>query len=171
MRYSVGDCYFFFQAEDGIRDKLVTGVQTCALPIYDPQRLHLRSRRSRHRGAVRAAAAGVGDGHRRGAELRRAAPYGGGRGARRPDGLPRVQGDAATCTLIHSAGPLGAPLWWPSGFTSTVKPGLRSAIVPFTFGCRSRLRSNQIFVRSVIFAFTIPTALATEQICSPALTD
>src|SRR5258708_30732612 len=27
---------FFFQAEDGIRDDLVTGVQTCALPIYDP---------------------------------------------------------------------------------------------------------------------------------------
>src|SRR6266545_3215841 len=26
---------FFFQAEDGIRDKLVTGVQTCALPICD----------------------------------------------------------------------------------------------------------------------------------------
>src|SRR2546425_7819434 len=26
---------FFFQAEDGIRDKLVTGVQTCALPISD----------------------------------------------------------------------------------------------------------------------------------------
>src|SRR5205823_2207791 len=26
---------FFFQAEDGIRDELVTGVQTCALPIYD----------------------------------------------------------------------------------------------------------------------------------------
>src|SRR5687767_6005346 len=26
-------CLFFFQAEDGIRDKLVTGVQTCALPI------------------------------------------------------------------------------------------------------------------------------------------
>src|SRR5687767_15853323 len=25
---------FFFQAEDGIRDKLVTGVQTCALPIW-----------------------------------------------------------------------------------------------------------------------------------------
>src|SRR5258708_29682647 len=25
--------YFFFQAEDGIRDDLVTGVQTCALPI------------------------------------------------------------------------------------------------------------------------------------------
>src|SRR5690606_40057667 len=27
--------YFFFQAEDGIRDFHVTGVQTCALPIYD----------------------------------------------------------------------------------------------------------------------------------------
>src|SRR5438105_15743386 len=26
---------FFFQAEDGIRDPLVTGVQTCALPIVD----------------------------------------------------------------------------------------------------------------------------------------
>src|SRR5215208_3769561 len=26
---------FFFQAEDGIRDGHVTGVQTCALPIYD----------------------------------------------------------------------------------------------------------------------------------------
>src|SRR5207247_8342823 len=26
-------CCFFFQAEDGIRDPLVTGVQTCALPI------------------------------------------------------------------------------------------------------------------------------------------
>src|SRR2546422_5522527 len=28
-------CFFFFQAEDGIRDVAVTGVQTCALPIYD----------------------------------------------------------------------------------------------------------------------------------------
>src|SRR5688572_31076668 len=28
-------CYFFFfQAEDGIRDLTVTGVQTCALPIF-----------------------------------------------------------------------------------------------------------------------------------------
>src|SRR5438094_2539881 len=25
--------FFFFQAEDGIRDRTVTGVQTCALPI------------------------------------------------------------------------------------------------------------------------------------------
>src|SRR2546430_9847478 len=29
-----GWAFFFFQAEDGIRDLTVTGVQTCALPIY-----------------------------------------------------------------------------------------------------------------------------------------
>src|SRR5262249_59700109 len=28
------ECVFFFQAEDGIRDWSVTGVQTCALPIF-----------------------------------------------------------------------------------------------------------------------------------------
>src|SRR5206468_7154262 len=28
--------FFFFQAEDGIRDLIVTGVQTCALPISAP---------------------------------------------------------------------------------------------------------------------------------------
>src|SRR3989449_7873975 len=31
---SSGGSFFFFQAEDGIRDVAVTGVQTCALPIY-----------------------------------------------------------------------------------------------------------------------------------------
>src|SRR5689334_23788722 len=30
--------FFFFQAEDGIRDGTVTGVQTCALPILPPAR-------------------------------------------------------------------------------------------------------------------------------------
>src|SRR2546430_10450501 len=30
-------CVFFFQAEDGIRDLTVTGVQTCALPIFGYQ--------------------------------------------------------------------------------------------------------------------------------------
>src|SRR5437868_9757050 len=32
-------CVFFFQAEDGIRDRNVTGVQTCALPIYRINRI------------------------------------------------------------------------------------------------------------------------------------
>src|SRR5438309_8587777 len=39
---------FFFQAEDGIRDGTVTGVQTCALPI-----LHPNIHRSRHNRRVR----------------------------------------------------------------------------------------------------------------------
>src|SRR5256884_2067696 len=34
MHYDIS-CFFFFQAEDGIRDVAVTGVQTCALPIFD----------------------------------------------------------------------------------------------------------------------------------------
>src|SRR5256885_3003304 len=41
-------CFFFFQAEDGIRDYKVTGVQTCALPIFitmlDPQQAFLVNR-------------------------------------------------------------------------------------------------------------------------------
>src|SRR2546421_6455125 len=32
-----GIFFFFFQAEDGIRDLIVTGVQTCALPIWKPR--------------------------------------------------------------------------------------------------------------------------------------
>src|SRR5258706_1509407 len=35
IRRSTRSCsFFFFQAEDGIRDWSVTGVQTCALPIF-----------------------------------------------------------------------------------------------------------------------------------------
>src|SRR2546426_3009289 len=35
--------FFFFQAEDGIRDYKVTGVQTCALPICGDGRARLRT--------------------------------------------------------------------------------------------------------------------------------
>src|SRR2546430_8760448 len=39
--------FFFFQAEDGIRDLTVTGVQTCALPIYScPDRISTKERPS-----------------------------------------------------------------------------------------------------------------------------
>src|SRR5256712_2174187 len=34
VEMSIMHFFFFFQAEDGIRDLIVTGVQTCALPIY-----------------------------------------------------------------------------------------------------------------------------------------
>src|SRR2546428_13794289 len=57
MRWSV----FFFQAEDGIRDLIVTGVQTCALPISAAggaaaarRRAPSRQRRGRARPARRA---------------------------------------------------------------------------------------------------------------------
>src|SRR5256886_3641038 len=33
--YAIVVIFFFFQAEDGIRDLTVTGVQTCALPIFE----------------------------------------------------------------------------------------------------------------------------------------
>src|SRR5690606_40280843 len=40
-------CHLFvFRAEDGIRDFHVTGVQTCALPIYDSAEAALRSNQS-----------------------------------------------------------------------------------------------------------------------------
>src|SRR6266536_5097520 len=49
VKYYCPLLFFFFQAEDGIRDPLVTGVQTCALPIcYVPDMLE---RRQPHRGA------------------------------------------------------------------------------------------------------------------------
>src|SRR5438876_10876669 len=37
---NLGQLVFFFQAEDGIRDGRVTGVQTCALPISVPGGTH-----------------------------------------------------------------------------------------------------------------------------------
>src|SRR2546429_6603185 len=41
LRCAFHICFFFFQAEDGIRDVAVTGVQTCALPISLPDYLIL----------------------------------------------------------------------------------------------------------------------------------
>src|SRR5947208_14877211 len=43
--------FFFFQAEDGIRDDLVTGVQTCALPI-SARRAHRSARAAPRRAGV-----------------------------------------------------------------------------------------------------------------------
>src|SRR3712207_7223756 len=45
--------FFFFQAEDGIRDIGVTGVQTCALPIYPCSTAPQRGR-TEHRTSPRA---------------------------------------------------------------------------------------------------------------------
>src|SRR5579884_1719436 len=39
----IADSFFFFQAADGIRDGHVTGVQTCALPIFGSAEIHCSS--------------------------------------------------------------------------------------------------------------------------------
>src|SRR5437867_5352300 len=81
-------CLFFFQAEDGIRDRTVTGVQTCALPIYPP-----RGNQSDRRGRRRRR----GRDRRAGPQLT-GPPLGLGRGRRAaagegpPRALPRVAG-------------------------------------------------------------------------------
>src|SRR5256884_6259908 len=40
---TVRTVFFFFQAEDGIRDVAVTGVQTCALPISAESDFHFKT--------------------------------------------------------------------------------------------------------------------------------
>src|SRR5256885_12803758 len=45
--------FFFFQAEDGIRDYKVTGVQTCALPISQDMRFHSLEPGARYSGYFR----------------------------------------------------------------------------------------------------------------------
>src|SRR5947207_12272233 len=72
---------FFFQAEDGIRDHCVTGVQTCALPIY---------RRVRGRGRRRSR---CDLGVRRGAGDLRGGQGDRGGGATARSALPRAQGE------------------------------------------------------------------------------
>ena len=55
IKYVCCCCFFFFQAEDGIRDWSVTGVQTCALPIWlvdsvDPNTASFKSITTRWQG-------------------------------------------------------------------------------------------------------------------------
>src|SRR5699024_11742777 len=77
--------FFFFQAEDGIRDRNVTGVQTCALPISGScwacsagvvspggwRHAASPRRRGRHE-RDRSAGSGAAGGHRRRPRCRRA---------------------------------------------------------------------------------------------------
>src|SRR2546421_7038715 len=63
------DFFFFFQAEDGIRDLIVTGVQTCALPISSRSAWRSSAPARAHReegvqaGRARRARAGADDRH------------------------------------------------------------------------------------------------------------
>src|ERR1035437_5199923 len=90
--------FFFFQAEDGIRDIGVTGVQTCALPIWParpPRRRaarpppHLRRLRGKRRSGRGGADDALGD---RGGGVRRGRAGGGGRGGGR-GGAPMTPGE------------------------------------------------------------------------------
>src|SRR5215211_8626482 len=95
--------FFFFQAEDGIRDHCVTGVQTCALPI---------SAQGRERGPITPASV----------EERRARLVRQRRGARASeaehDGVACGRGSAPWTRPC--AGPLGAPRSLPSGGTGEI---------------------------------------------------
>src|SRR5207247_4597651 len=62
--------FFFFQAEDGIRDPLVTGVQTCALPIYVRRLRRALSDHARNPPPAAPRARRRGDRHRRALRLR-----------------------------------------------------------------------------------------------------
>src|SRR2546430_13617894 len=82
--------FFFFQAEDGIRDLTVTGVQTCALPISLSAHERAREPRVRAAHAPRSAA-----GDRRPRRTRRGDPrY---RASTRPQAEGVVQIGRASC--------------------------------------------------------------------------
>src|SRR2546422_7427110 len=94
-----GFLFFFFQAEDGIRDVAVTGVQTCALPISGAH----GTRRGRLGGSTGTARRGGDpldlDGHRRHPARLRPSPHAGRRagGADSGDRVGRGGDARATC--------------------------------------------------------------------------
>src|SRR2546422_2212055 len=91
FRAPVFTFFFFFQAEDGIRDVAVTGVQTCALPICRPEP---RAADGRH-GALRLAARGLrlrqADEHHRGRATDDGATRAGGGAPGAPGGPRRAR--------------------------------------------------------------------------------
>src|SRR5439155_14969166 len=94
---------FFFQAEDGIRDGHVTGVQTCALPIYEAAArgvdagAHGHVPRLRARSRRRAAPEPVPDGARRSGE------GGAGRSVARRRDAPSQIGRASCRERVYTA--------------------------------------------------------------------
>src|SRR6266853_4753463 len=87
--------FFFFQAEDGIRDLTVTGVQTCALPISR------RGGRVRDGGAV-ARLQGV---HSR----LREQPAAAGNHPRPGAAAPRIRAAAAQSLVVHAVSGRAVP--------------------------------------------------------------
>src|SRR5262249_59434217 len=97
-RYALCVLFFFFQAEDGIRDWSVTGVQTCALPIY-PRDVRSPPRRRRRRVEHAGRRAAIARGPRR----QRVLPYA--LRARRRGAGPRSE--------ERRVGKEGRARWWP----------------------------------------------------------
>src|SRR6266436_4540878 len=99
---------FFFQAEDGIRDVAVTGVQTCALPILEG---HRREPASSSWDVAQRAGRGTTQVTRQDR-----ASCGGRRGSVKPRGEPRRPGDAPemasrlsgkVCVITGTGGSMG----------------------------------------------------------------
>src|SRR5438132_7148297 len=85
--------FFFFQAEDGIRDHCVTGVQTCALPISCSTPAPIAIPNARSRVAPAASAAGWRQAER---DSTTRAGEGGGAGAAGPRRSSSVSAAAAS---------------------------------------------------------------------------
>src|SRR5205807_3198695 len=118
------DFFFFFQAEDGIRDYKVTGVQTCALPIsmtiatvwWAASKRSRRARRSPHLNAKKKRAARSSTSWRRcGAVWKVAAHRRRGRAAREShrEALRRREGARRERRPPHASGRLRNG--WPIG--------------------------------------------------------
>src|SRR3989454_10981796 len=152
--------FFFFQAEDGIRDYKVTGVQTCALPIFAQRAPRPEARRA----LGNRTALGIGDGERGGGVAAGGKGGGGALGApppvrdvrRRPRGvgeqlLPRISRDhrdpqvgALLVAERDGSGSLDIPVVArrvAGGPREAARPGvdlLRSEERRVGKGCRSR---------------------------------
>src|SRR5207245_6215112 len=110
---------FFFQAEDGIRDATVTGVQTCALPILPGLA---------RRGATHAARVGRRGGRESPVERAQLPPLPAREADRRQHA--RVPPHADTRQLRPTAAPLPAPgteSRWPAGVDQARRRACRAA--------------------------------------------
>src|SRR5256885_7144806 len=92
--------FFFFQAEDGIRDYKVTGVQTCALPILQHRRRRRRAQCARARGGA------VRRGSRRASRLSAVGYRTGARACRGDAGAPRGPGARGRRHRLRRRAPL-----------------------------------------------------------------
>src|SRR5690606_39877856 len=104
---------FFFQAEDGIRDFHVTGVQTCALPIF----LRRNGRRPLGRRARAAPDAGTGAPPPRPAALATPVRAGDPAGARRLRSQPAIRSEE------RRVGQGCRPQWTPTKYRTEERQG------------------------------------------------